>query len=335
MTTASAPTAARRAAPAARHSARKVRPRGQRSPLASVGLHLTLIVASVIAVFPVLWVLLTSLKPAAYATTTDFFKDTTFENYTGLIKDTEFLTWFGNSLVIAGLTTVLGVFVSATTGYAVSRFRFPGKRGLMWTLLITQMFPVAVLIVPIYNIMSSLGLLNQPAGLVITYLTIAVPFCAWMMKGFFDTIPREIDESGQVDGLTPFGTFWRLILPLAKPGLAVTAFYSFITAWGEVAYASAFMVGDENLTLAAWTAEVRQPVRSPVGADDRRVRAHRDTRGPGLPLRPAPPGDRHVRRGRQGLTHPAVRPARTKERRRRIPDPVPAPLPTQTPPGTT
>ncbi|CAM5577876.1 carbohydrate ABC transporter permease [Streptomyces atroolivaceus] len=237
----------------ARHGARKapkVRKRGDRSPAASVALHLTLIVMSVIAVFPVLWVLLTSLKPAKFASTTDFFKETTFENYTNLIKDTEFLSWFGNSVVVAGLSTVIGVFVSATTGYAVSRFRFPGKRGLMWTLLVTQMFPVAVLIVPIYNIMSTMGLLNQPAGLVITYLTISVPFCAWMMKGFFDTIPREIDESGQVDGLTPFGTFWRLILPLAKPGLAVTAFYSFITAWGEVAYASAFMVGDENLTLA-------------------------------------------------------------------------------------
>ncbi|MFB7592708.1 sugar ABC transporter permease [Streptomyces sp. NPDC056169] len=224
--------------------------RGRRSPLASVALHLTLIVASVIAVFPVLWVLLTSLKPAEFAITTDFFKETTLENYTNLLRDTPFLTWFGNSLLVAGLTTVVGVFISATTGYAVSRFRFPGKRGLMWTLLITQMFPVAVLIVPIYNIMASMGLLNQPVGLVITYLTIAVPFCAWMMKGFFDTIPREIDESGYVDGLTPFGTFWRLILPLAKPGIAVTAFYSFITAWGEVAYASAFMVGDENLTLA-------------------------------------------------------------------------------------
>ncbi|WP_420877832.1 sugar ABC transporter permease [Streptomyces agglomeratus] len=224
--------------------------RGRRSPLASVGLHATLVVASVIAVFPVLWVLLTSLKPPAYATSTDFFKDTTLTNYTNLLNDTPFLTWFANSLLVAGLTTVLGVFIAATTGYAVSRFRFPGKRGLMWTLLITQMFPVAVLIVPIYNIMSSMGLLNQPVGLVITYLTIAVPFCAWMMKGFFDTIPREIDESGQVDGLTPFGTFWRLILPLAKPGIAVTAFYSFVTAWGEVAYASAFMVGDENLTLA-------------------------------------------------------------------------------------
>ncbi|MFJ4919382.1 sugar ABC transporter permease [Streptomyces sp. NPDC088725] len=224
--------------------------RQRRSPLASIALHATLITASVIAVFPVLWVLLTSLKPASYATTTDFFKDPTFENYTGLLRDTPFLTWFGNSLIIAGCTTLLGVFVAATTGYAVSRFRFPGKRGLMWTLLITQMFPVAVLIVPIYNIMAGLGLLNRSAGLVITYLTIAVPFCAWMMKGFFDTIPRELDESGQVDGLGPFGAFWRLILPLAKPGLAVTAFYSFITAWGEVAYASAFMVGDENLTLA-------------------------------------------------------------------------------------
>ncbi|CCA55179.1 Maltose or maltodextrin ABC transporter, permease protein MalG [Streptomyces venezuelae ATCC 10712] len=224
--------------------------RNRRSPLASVGLHVTLIVTSVIAVFPVLWVLLTSLKPAKYATTTDFVKETTLENYTNLLNDTPFLTWFGNSLLVAGLTTVIGVFIAATTGYAVSRFRFPGKRGLMWTLLITQMFPVAVLIVPIYNIMGTMGLLNQPAGLVITYLTIAVPFCAWMMKGFFDTIPREIDESGYVDGLTPFGTFWRLILPLAKPGIAVTAFYSFITAWGEVAYASAFMVGDENLTLA-------------------------------------------------------------------------------------
>ncbi|MCX4504867.1 sugar ABC transporter permease [Streptomyces anulatus] len=234
----------------ARHAVRKVRLRGERSPLASVALHLTLIIASVIAVFPVLWVLLTSLKPAKFATTTDFFRETTFVNYTNLIRDTEFLNWFANSVIISALSTVIGVFVAATTGYAVSRFRFPGKRGLMWTLLITQMFPVAVLIVPIYNIMSSLGLLNQPMGLVITYLTISVPFCAWMMKGFFDTIPREIDESGEVDGLTPFGTFFRLILPLAKPGLAVTAFYSFITAWGEVAYASAFLVGDENLTLA-------------------------------------------------------------------------------------
>ncbi|MGW2997372.1 sugar ABC transporter permease, partial [Streptomyces sp. NPDC001193] len=227
-----------------------VRKRGQRSPLASAGLHVTLIVASVIAVFPVLWVLLTSIKPAKHAISTDFVKEPTLDNYRYLVESTSFFTWFGNSVLVAGITTVLGVFIAATTGYAVSRFKFPGMKPLMWTLLITQMFPMAILIVPLYNLMGQLGLLNQPLGLIITYLTIAVPFCAWMMKGFFDTIPVEIDESGRVDGLNPFGTFWRLILPLAKPGLAVTGFYSFITAWGEVAYASAFMVGDEHLTLA-------------------------------------------------------------------------------------
>jgi arabinogalactan oligomer/maltooligosaccharide transport system permease protein len=229
---------------------RKVRLRGERSPLASAGLHLTLLFAAVVAVFPPLWLVITSFKPTNDAFDTSLVKNFTFANYSHVISDTEFLSWVGNSLVVVGLTTVIGVFISATTGYAVSRFRFPGLRPLMWLLLITQMFPVAVLIVPLYNLLASLGMLNQPIGLVITYLTVAVPFCAWMMKGYFDGIPAEIDEAGRVDGLTPFGTFWRLIMPLAKPGLAVTAFYTFITGWAEVAYASAFMTGEENLTLA-------------------------------------------------------------------------------------
>ncbi|QKV95351.1 carbohydrate ABC transporter permease [Streptomyces sp. NA02950] len=223
----------------------------RRSPLASVGLHTTLGLASAVAVFPPLWLLVTSFKPKSEAFSTDVVKNPTLANYDHVLNDTEFLTWFGNSLFIVVFTTILGVFVAATTGYAVSRFRFPGMRPLMWLLLITQMFPVAILIVPLYNIMSTLGWLNQPISLIVTYLTVAVPFCAWMMKGFFDTIPVEIDESGRVDGLNPFGTFWRLVVPLAKPGLAVTAFYTFITAWAEVAYASAFMTGEKNLTLAA------------------------------------------------------------------------------------
>ncbi|HET6633629.1 MAG TPA: carbohydrate ABC transporter permease [Streptomyces sp.] len=222
----------------------------KRTPLASAGLHAGMLLGTVVALFPPLWLLVTSFKPENEAFTTALVKDFTFGNYSHVLADTHFLTWFGNSLIVVFGTTVIGVLISSTTGYALSRFRFPGMRPLMWVLLITQMFPMAVLIVPLYNTLGRFGLLNQPVGLIITYLTIAVPFCAWMMKGFFDTVPVSIDESGRVDGLSPFGTFWRLIMPLAKPGLAVTGFYTFVTAWAEVAYATAFMTGEQNMTLA-------------------------------------------------------------------------------------
>ncbi|HEY9523974.1 MAG TPA: carbohydrate ABC transporter permease [Thermopolyspora sp.] len=223
-----------------------------RSPGRSLALHATLIVAATVSIFPVLWLILTSIKPrdAWQASTVRLFDSPTLDNYAQVLGQTGFPRWLANSLIVSALTTVLGVLVAATTGYAVSRFRFPGRRSMMWMLLVTQMFPVAILIVPIYNLMAGLGLINRLPGLVIAYLTSTVPFCAWMMKGYFDTVPISIDEAGRVDGLTPFGTFWRLILPLSKPGLAVAAFYSFLTAWAEVAYSTAFMTGDDKYTLA-------------------------------------------------------------------------------------
>jgi len=229
--------------------------RSDRSVLASVGLHAALIVASVIAVFPVFWVLVTSFKPDARAveTTPKLFNESSLDNYTRILGGEKgaFLTWFGNSVLIALLTTVIAVFLSATTGYAASRFRFPGKRSLLMSFLVVQMFPFAVLIVPLYNILIALGLQGTPIGLVLVYCTTAVPFCTYMLKGYFDTIPTDIDEAGRVDGLSPFGVFWRLVMPLAKPGLAVTSFYAFLTAWGEVAFASAFLsAADDSKTLA-------------------------------------------------------------------------------------
>ncbi|WP_239137286.1 sugar ABC transporter permease [Sphaerisporangium rufum] len=242
---------------AGRRAAKPSKGRFSRRPAASLALHVTLIVASLCAVFPVAWLVLTSLKPrnAWQSSTVQLFVEPSLANYAQVLGDTAFPRWLANSLLVAALTTVLGVSIAASTGYAVSRFRFPGHGSVMWMLLITQMFPVAILIVPIYNLMAGLGLINQFPGLVIAYLTSAVPFCAWMMKGYFDTVPKEIDEAGRVDGLSPFGTFWRLILPLSKPGLAVAAFYSFITAWAEVAYATAFMTGDDKYTLAVGLAQ--------------------------------------------------------------------------------
>jgi arabinogalactan oligomer/maltooligosaccharide transport system permease protein len=229
------------------------RPRRARSRGMSFLLHAGLVVAAVWSLFPVLWVLLSSLKPAYAIRTSEIslFRDPTLENYRHILTETSFPTWFLNSLIVAAFTMVIGITMSATAGYALSRFNFPGRRGLMWVFLLTQMFPVAILIVPIYTIMADLGLINTKASLVIAYCTVAVPFCTWMMRGYFDTIPRELDEAASLDGLGPFGTFWRVILPLARPGLAVTAFYTFLTAWGEVAYAIAFMQTEKQLTLGA------------------------------------------------------------------------------------
>ncbi|UUZ60952.1 sugar ABC transporter permease [Nocardioides sp. B-3] len=229
------------------------RGREDRSPLASLALHSSLLVAVFIALFPVVWVLLSSLKEKAYIQRSEIklIDHPTLDNYRNVLTETSFPTWFLNSVIVAAFTMVIGIAMSATCGYALSRFNFAGKRGLMWVFLITQMFPVAILIVPIYTIMAKLGLIDTKASLIIAYCTVAVPFCARMLRGYFDTIPRELDEAAALDGLGPFGTFYRVILPLARPGLAVTAFYTFLTARGEVAYAIAFMQSDSHQTLGS------------------------------------------------------------------------------------
>jgi arabinogalactan oligomer / maltooligosaccharide transport system permease protein len=228
------------------------RRRGQRAPLASVAYHAVMTTVSLVAVFPVLWIVYMSFGDAdAWANPGEILSSPVLTNYTDVLSQPDgFLTWLGNSLILAAGTTVIGVLIAATAGYALSRMRFPGHGTLMWSFLVTQMFPVAILIVPLYNILSKLHLINTYGGLILTYCTISVPFCAWMLRGYFDTIPPEIDEAGRIDGLTPFGTFWRLVVPLARPGLAVTAFYTFLTAWGEVAYATQFMTTPDRYTLA-------------------------------------------------------------------------------------
>ncbi|MGV9313494.1 sugar ABC transporter permease [Streptomyces sp. NPDC003691] len=227
-----------------------VRRRGERSRLSSAALHTTLVCASLIALFPIVFIVLVSLRGENGWTHPMELEGFTLANYTHLLGKTEFSTWFLNSVIIAGGTMLVGVLIAASAGYAVSRMRFPGHKSLMWTFLICQMFPVAVLIVPLYNILGELKLLDSYGGLIITYCSVSVPFCAWMLKGYFDTVPVEIDESGRVDGLTPFGTFWRLIVPLARPGLAVTMFYTFLTAWSEVAFATSFLSSEGKYTLA-------------------------------------------------------------------------------------
>ncbi|MFI7385352.1 sugar ABC transporter permease [Streptomyces sp. NPDC049813] len=251
-TTATSKVPAQRSTPPAATNPRRVRRRGERGPLASVLSHGVLTVASLIALFPIAWLVYLSVGPDKddYLHPGGIAGKATLDNYTYVLQHTGFFDWMKSTLVVAVGTTLVGVLFAATTGYAVSRMRFPGYRPLMWVLLLTQAFPIAVLIVPMYEIFSELGLIDSYLGLVLVNCTTIVPYCTWLMKGYFDTVPVDIDEAGRIDGLSPFGTFWRLILPLAKPGIAVAAFYAFITAFAEVAFASTFLLDDSKYTFA-------------------------------------------------------------------------------------
>ncbi|KPC72509.1 ABC transporter permease [Thermoactinomyces vulgaris] len=216
--------------------------------------HLILIISCFLAVFPVLWILATSFKPEAevFSSSIQWIPETfTLDNYKTVLTRSNgiFLTWFKNSVLIALFTTLVGLVLSTTAAYAISRYKFRGRSGVELSVLITQMFPGALLIIPLYLIINKLGLLNSYFGIILAYSTVSVPFCIMNLKSFFDTIPYELEEAARVDGLSHLGTFVRIVLPLSLPGLAVTAFYSFITAWNEFLIAITLMNEETMYTL--------------------------------------------------------------------------------------
>ena len=154
-----------------------------------------------------------------------------------------------NSIVVAVLTTIVGVVLSCTAAYALSRFKFPGQKTSLTMFLVVQMFPATLLLLPLYVILNKLGLLNSIAGLVLVYSTTAIPFCVWTLKGYFDTLPRELEEAARIDGASPWMIFRRIILPLSRPALSITALFSFMTAWNEFIMASTFMTDQTRYTL--------------------------------------------------------------------------------------
>ena len=160
-----------------------------------------------------------------------------------------FVWQFINSSFIATATTVLGVGLATTAAYAFSRFRFPGREGGMRLLLVTQMFPGVVMTIPLYIILQNLHLLDSMTGMALVYSTTAVPFCVWMLKGYFDTIPEELEEAAIMDGMDRFSIFTKIVLPLAKPGIVVTALFSFMTAWNEFILAATFLSKPTTFTL--------------------------------------------------------------------------------------
>ncbi|WP_119727063.1 carbohydrate ABC transporter permease [Thermomonospora amylolytica] len=174
--------------------------------------------------------------------------------------------YFLNSLVVSGAATVLSVTIAVFAAYAISRFRFPGRRIFSVTVLSTQMFPGILFLLPLFLIFVNLGnatgiaLYGSRLGLILTYLTFSLPFAIWMLAGYFDSIPKELDEAAMVDGNGPIGALLRIVVPAAMPGIVAVAIYSFMTAWGEVLFASV-MTDSGTRTLAVGLQEYSTEVQ--------------------------------------------------------------------------
>jgi len=150
---------------------------------------------------------------------------------------------------VSVLTTLLGISVACTAAYAFSRFRFVGRRSGLFLFLVSQMFPGILMMVPLYVIMQKLHLLDTILGLVLVYSITTMPFSVWMLKGYFDTIPRDLEEAAIMDGASPARVFWSVVLPLSAPAVAITALFSFMTAWNEFVLAYTFLSRETAFTL--------------------------------------------------------------------------------------
>jgi ABC-type glycerol-3-phosphate transport system permease component len=184
----------------------------------------------------------TSLKPAdaTYVIPPAWIPDQiTLDSYRLVLSLHNFPRYFLNSGIVSIATTLSALVFAAMAGYGFSRFRFRGSNVLMVSILVTQMFPGILLVIPYFSLMSNVGLFNTYPALIIAYTSFALPFCIWMLKGFFDSIPAEMDEAAMIDGCSRLGVFLRVVLPLSLPGLAATAIFSFLLAWNEFLFALA------------------------------------------------------------------------------------------------
>ena len=223
----------------------------KRRPAATVAVYLAAFVVGLFAVAPFLWMLLTSIKPDGeilQRTPSLWTSDPQFGRYADVF-DAGFATALRNSLIVAIGTTVAGVAVAALAGYALARFDLPLRRYLLLMVMGVQMFPLVVLIIPLFVVMKALGLLDSWVGLVIAYLSFTTPLAVWLLRSFFETIPRDLEEAAMSDGATRFGAMVRVIFPLAGPGLAATAIFSFIAAWNEFLFALTFVQRENLRTL--------------------------------------------------------------------------------------
>jgi arabinogalactan oligomer/maltooligosaccharide transport system permease protein len=237
-------------------------------PLTAIVIYAILIVAVFFAVFPIFFVVQASFRPGnqLYSTNLQLWpSDATLDNYRYVLTETQLPRWLWNTLVVGTLTTILTLLVTVAAAYALSRFRFRLRSPLLTSMLALQAFPALLALIPIYLIWNSLGLINTHAGLILCYAAGATVFNVWNLKGYFDTIPVDLEEAGMIDGCSPTQAFFRIMLPLARPALAVTALFGFLAGTGDFFMVDT-LIYDQNL----WTAplgiiSLQEGFRTPWG----------------------------------------------------------------------
>jgi multiple sugar transport system permease protein len=205
-----------------------------------LGHYLLLAAYVAFALFPLFWLLKVSITPNELLYTEGvrlWPSRATPEHYLSVLRHTQFPLFFRNSVIVSGGTSLLSSLIAGGAGYGLSRFQFRGKLWIVGTMLVTQMFPLVMLVAPIFRLLAPLGLTNSLSGLVLVYTAFNVPFSTFLMQSFFDGIPKELEEAAMIDGATRFAVLRRIVIPLTLPGLAATGGFVFTAAWSELLFA--------------------------------------------------------------------------------------------------
>jgi arabinogalactan oligomer / maltooligosaccharide transport system permease protein len=207
---------------------------------------------TIFALYPISQIVTIALRPGDQLLSTSLApvpKGATLANFRILLTETPFLRWVGNSALIALAVTGTGVALASTSGYALSRFKFLGRSTMLNGLLVTQMFPATMLLLPLYLILIKLHLINSYFGVIIIYAATALPFCIWQLKGYYDTIPLSLEEAAGIDGCSRWQSFYLIVFPLAAPAVVITALFSFMTSWNEYVVAALMLQDAKIFTL--------------------------------------------------------------------------------------
>lgn len=238
---------------------RQIAPRRRRKPSllrserpgVRIAAWAAVIICGAFALLPVYWLVATSLTPRTEVFSYPprlFPANPTFDAYASLFTNPDLFNYLRNSLIVSVVTALLSVIVSAYMGYAFSKFRYRGRRSLMYFVLASQMFPQALLLVTLYTVFAAYGLLNTYTALVLSFTTFTLPLCVWMLKGFFDTIPDELIEAARVDGASRMRIIHSIVLPLSAPGLVAAGLFAFVRGWNDFIFALT-LAGPEKQTL--------------------------------------------------------------------------------------